>query len=238
MTAFDRLEDAPAYWGAKAAEYDAFIRRVVPRYDEMIDRLLETLPASPQRVLELGSGTGNVSLRLLEAAPGAALTLVDAAPEMLEVTRGRVTERFPAAVERTRLVAARFEDLELESAGYDLIVACISLHHVPDPAPVYRTLRRSLAPGGAFRMADGLSTALPTLHALNLARWHAFWRAPGNLDANELRSVRDHIEQHDHYFDLATHFRMLAAAGFTNCDCVWRDGLFTVVTADAPAATR
>ena len=71
---------ASAYWGAKAAEYDDFIRRVVPRYDEMTERLLECLPPAPARVLELGCGTGNLSLRLCNTFRDAELTFVDDRP--------------------------------------------------------------------------------------------------------------------------------------------------------------
>jgi trans-aconitate methyltransferase len=85
----DARMTAPAFWGAKAAEYDAYIRRVVPRYEEMVARLLDYLPASPARVLELGCGTGTVSLALLERMPDTALTVVDAAPEMIETARDR-----------------------------------------------------------------------------------------------------------------------------------------------------
>ena len=224
-------DDAAAYWGAKAAEYDDFIRRVVPRYDEMIERLLDTMPTAPRSILELGCGTGNVSLRLLQSAPSATLTLVDAAPEMLELTRARIAATDPVAAGRTRFVEARFEQLPDEPASYDAVVSCISLHHVADLAPVYRSLRSCLRPGGALCLADGYSTANPALHAQHLARWHAFWHQPGNLSEEEIVSVRTHVEQHDHYYDLESHFALLRAAGFAAPDCVWRDGLFAVVTA-------
>jgi len=41
-----------------AESYDSLIRRAVPRYDEMTSRLLDYLPRDPQKVLELGCGTG------------------------------------------------------------------------------------------------------------------------------------------------------------------------------------
>jgi ubiquinone/menaquinone biosynthesis C-methylase UbiE len=227
----DPREDAPAYWGGKADEYDDFIRRVVPRYDEMTDRLLDTLPPAPRRILELGCGTGNVSLRLLAAAPDAALTLVDAAPEMLAIARARIEAVDAAAAARARFLEARFEALPVEPAAYDAIVACISLHHVAQPAPVFRTLRACLHADGALCIADGYGAADPARHARHLARWHAFWREPGNLSEDEIVSVRTHTEQHDHYFDLETIFALLHDAGFARPDCVWRDGIFAVITA-------
>ena len=68
---------ATGYFGSMTESYDSLIHRAVPRYDEMISRLLDYLPAHAQCVLELGSGTGNLSLRLAESLPAAALTLVD-----------------------------------------------------------------------------------------------------------------------------------------------------------------
>src|SRR6267378_637022 len=67
---------AAGYFGSMAESYDSLIHRAVPRYDEMIARLLDYLPGSPRRVLELGCGTGNLSLRLAKTFPLAELTLL------------------------------------------------------------------------------------------------------------------------------------------------------------------
>lgn len=225
---------APAYWGSKAAEYDDFIRRVVPRYDELTARLLECLPPAPTRVLELGCGTGNLSLLLVAAIPGATFTFVDAAPEMVSLTRQRLAERSAEAPSRSRFSVTRFETIELEAGAFDLVVSSLSLHHVGDLAPLYRNLRQSLAPGGALRVADGYGGATGPLHALHLARWDAFWHAPGHLTEDEIEQVREHVARHDHYVPIGEHFRLLEEVGFVACDCIWRDGLFAVVAADVP----
>ena len=79
-------KSAEAYWGAHAREYDEFIVRVVPRYREQLDRLIDYAPGHAMRVLELGCGSGNASLRLAARWPHAEFTFVDGAPEMLELT--------------------------------------------------------------------------------------------------------------------------------------------------------
>ncbi len=60
---------AADYFGAMVAGYDSLIRRAVPRYDEMTDRLVDYLPPAAARVLELGCGTGNLTLRLVMTIP-------------------------------------------------------------------------------------------------------------------------------------------------------------------------
>src|SRR5262245_14957375 len=85
-----RVKTAADYFGAMAGEYDSLIRRAVPRYDEMTARLIDYLPPAAESILELGCGTGNLTLKLAARYPGAKLTLVDAAPQMLEVAKARL----------------------------------------------------------------------------------------------------------------------------------------------------
>src|SRR6188474_3475606 len=91
---------ATVYFGSMVESYDSLIHRAVPRYDEMIARLLDYLPPSAQRVLELGCGTGNLSLRLAESLPRAELTLVDGSAEMIAVVGSRVAQSASHATDR------------------------------------------------------------------------------------------------------------------------------------------
>src|SRR5712671_36129 len=67
---------ASEYFGSMVESYDSLIRRAVPRYDEMTARLLDYTPREAESVLELGCGTGNLSLGLARRYPAASLTLV------------------------------------------------------------------------------------------------------------------------------------------------------------------
>jgi tRNA (cmo5U34)-methyltransferase len=225
------MNSAEAYWGAHASEYNEFIVRVVPGYWQQLQRLLDYAPANAERVLELGCGSGNVSLRLAERWPHAALTFVDAAPEMLELTRARLVDAEPDIADRAQFLAERFEDLTLEPGTVDVVVASLSLHHVVDVSVVYRRIAPMLTAGARLVMLDGLRGRTPLEHDVHMARWSAFWHQPGNLSADEIRDMREHIAQHDHYRSLREHFDMLTAAGFSDPDCVWRDGVFALVTA-------
>jgi tRNA (cmo5U34)-methyltransferase len=224
-------EDAVHFWSARARLYDTFIRRVVPGYDTLLERLVEAVPGDARSVLELGCGNGNLSLRLLEQAPAAELTLLDASAEMLEVARARLAEH--RETRRLRFVQRTFEQLEAEPARYDVAVSALALHHVAEPLTVYQALHASMVVGGRLRIADGYAAADADLDSLQWRRWQDFWRQPGNLDDEEIEGVLAHARDHDHYHPIERHFEWLRAAGFHACDCVWRDGLFAVIAARA-----
>jgi trans-aconitate 2-methyltransferase len=224
---------ASAYFGSMAEAYDSLIRRAVPRYAEMTERLVEYLPLQAARVLELGCGTGNLSLRLAARFPGAAITFVDASEEMVELTRARVSASHPQAAARGRFVVARFEELPTGMDAFDVVTSAISLHHVADKAALYRSIRGRMANGGTFRFADQMWGATEANAALNWQRWLEFCRLPGNCSEEEIASLLEHAREHDHYVPVAGHLRLLEAAGFAGVDCVWRNWMWGIVTAEA-----
>ena len=225
---------AAEYFGERADDYDSLIRRAVPRYDEMITQLVDVLPPAADHVLELGCGTGNLTLQLARRYPHAHGTYVDASREMLEVTRTRLLAQDPGSADRWRGLERRFEELPPGRNDVDLVVSSISLHHVARKVDVFRAVLEHLRPGGLFRWADQLAGSTPALHALIWERWLEFCRLPGNCSEPEIASLLDHASAHDHYESLPVHLHLLREAGFVNVDCVWRRLMWTVVVADRP----
>ena len=97
------------------------IRAELPRYDELQDQVVAAVPGSPRRVLELGVGTGETTRRLLERHPEAQVTGLDGSPEMV----------FHARELGIEVRLARMED-PLPDGPWDLVIAVLAVHHVPD----------------------------------------------------------------------------------------------------------
>jgi tRNA (cmo5U34)-methyltransferase len=97
------------------------IRAEVPRYDELQEETIQAVPFSPQRVLELGVGTGETTRRLRARYPDAELTGLDSQPEMV----------FKARELGIEVRLARMED-PLPDGPWDLVISVLSVHHLTD----------------------------------------------------------------------------------------------------------
>ena len=223
---------ASDYFASMIEEYDSLIRRAVPTYDRMLAALIEYLPRKVSSGLELGCGTGNFTLALVERFPDARWVTVDASGEMVEATCARVAAEIPGA--HVEGLVSRFEDLSLEAGRFDLVASYISLHHVAEKAELFARLRVLVAPGGSLCIADQLTGAAPRVADRHWQRWLEHCRSPGHCTPEEVDHLVDHSEAHDHYESLAAYAGYLRDAGFVDIDCVWRDGMWAVITAEAP----
>jgi tRNA (cmo5U34)-methyltransferase len=126
--------------------YVKIVRDEVPDYDRVQDELARaTEGVEARRLLELGTGTGVTSRRVLERHPGAELTGVDSSEHMLAVAD------LPGA-------DLRLQDLreELPEGPFDLVFSALAIHHLDGPgkADLFARVAAALAPGGRFVMAD------------------------------------------------------------------------------------
>ncbi len=120
------------------------IRSQLPRYDELQDQAVAAIPFPPDRVLELGMGTGETTRRLIEAYPDAWVIGLDSSPDM--VFRARKTY--------DDVQLARMED-PLPDGPWDLVISVLSINQLDDEKKraLFRRVRdhaRSLVIGDLF----------------------------------------------------------------------------------------
>jgi tRNA (cmo5U34)-methyltransferase len=95
------------------------IRSEIPRYDELQEQAIAAIPFPPERVLELGMGTGETTRRLIEAYPDAWVIGLDASADMV----------FRAREMYDDVQLARMED-PLPDGPWDLVIGVLSVHHL------------------------------------------------------------------------------------------------------------
>ncbi|RSN06740.1 SAM-dependent methyltransferase [Nonomuraea sp. WAC 01424] len=110
-------------------------------------RLAEWVPAGPLDVLDLGCGTGSLSLLL--AARGHRLTGVDLAPRMVERARAKLAGT--GAVVLTGDAA----DPPVGDSRFDVVMARHVLWTIPDPEAALARWVSLLRPGGRLVLVEG-----------------------------------------------------------------------------------
>src|SRR4051795_802246 len=102
-------------------EYLERIRLRIPRYDELQEQAIAAVPSPPERVLELGMGTGETTRRLIEAFPDAWVIGLDSSPDMV----------FRARQSYDDVQLARMED-PLPDGPWDLVISVLSVNQLSD----------------------------------------------------------------------------------------------------------
>jgi len=129
-------------------EYLERIRSKLPRYDELQEQAVAAIPFPPERVLELGMGTGETTRRLIEAHPDSWVVGLDSSPDM--VFRARETY--------DDVQLARMED-PLPDGPWDLVISVLSIGELSDEQRrnLFRRVRehsRSLVIGDLIEGGD------------------------------------------------------------------------------------
>lgn len=112
-------------------------------------RLEEILPHSPLRSLEVGCGSGGVSLYFHDRY-GYRVTLVDLSDEALAFARRNFGENSRAPSCRAAFIKADAQDLPFPEGGFDLVMSFGLLEHFADIRPPIAEQLRVLRPGGLF----------------------------------------------------------------------------------------
>ena len=106
---------------------------------------LLTAVAGAGRVLDLGCGSGRLTVALAQA--GATVTGLDTSRERLEQARRRAGE---SGVELELVEASMNDPLPFENGSFDAATSRLVLMAAADPADTLRELRRVVVPGGSI----------------------------------------------------------------------------------------
>jgi ubiquinone/menaquinone biosynthesis C-methylase UbiE len=179
-------------FGARAATYDD-VRPVDDNWWAVYELVERAADLRGRRVLDVGCGTGRLSVALAERA-GAKVWGVDASPEMLAVAQSKA----PRGV---AFKLARAEALPFKDGWFERVALWLVVHLVERPA-AFAEARRVLAGDGRLVVVSfdeshferyWLNSYLPSLEAIDRARFptrarlETELRGAGFVDVETLR---------------------------------------------------
>jgi len=180
-------------------------RRDIPHRDEGYDALLEFLPATVGRVLDLGTGDGYVVGIIRQVHPHVTAVAADFSAEMLEAAYERFDD-----VDEVEVLEHNLDDPLPDSWGtFDAVVSAFAIHHLVDERKraLYGEVFDRLNPDGAFCNLEHVASPTPELHEAFLA---AIGSSPERDDpSNKL-------------VPLETQLDWLRQIGFEHVDCHWK----------------
>lgn len=139
----DDSAEADAYAEADFAEVNrAFNERLV----ELAGRLRDA------RAVDLGTGPGDIPVRLAKAMPSWHVTAVDASEPMLRHAREAASAA--GVADRVEPVLADAKGTALPAGAFDVVFSNSILHHITDTAAFWAEVRRIAAPGAVVLIRD------------------------------------------------------------------------------------
>src|SRR5262245_54877924 len=162
---------------------------------DLIAKAATAANPAAKRLLDIGCGAGNYTLKLLQSLPLLEITLIDLSQPMLERARQRISAVTPA---RLNLHQFDIREFPCDEGQYDIVVAAAILHHLrgdDEWCSVFAKIYRSLKMDGSFWVSDLVHHSNPAVQAM---MWERYGDYLVQLKGEDYREhVFAYVEQED-----------------------------------------
>lgn len=148
----DRGADTALDLESYDAHHDVTLATAETLFRHYEARLHSLGPGTKGRALEIGAGTGNLTLGLAQKAEFSELWITDLSPRFLERLVDRIATT--GSIERIKPCLLDANALPFLDGSFDVIVGHSVLHHLLDFETTLRDTYRCLRPGGAAMFGD------------------------------------------------------------------------------------
>lgn len=192
---------------------------------QLITEAAVRLTPKIDRVLDIGCGAGNNTLKLREVygRPFAA-DLLDLSQPMLTRAKQRVES---VGIENITLWQGDLRELGLPGESYDVILAAAVLHHLRDDADwqaAFEKLLTLLKPGGSLWITDLVVHETKPVHELMWSRYGEYLESLGGEEHRQ--QVFDYISHEDSPRPVTYQLDLLRRVGFRHVELLHKNGCF------------
>ncbi len=191
---------------------------------ELITRAALASTKRIQRVLDIGCGAGNNTIKLCEYVSSFDCDLVDLSSPMLEKAHERISAVNPGKISTFQ---GDFREIELPEQGYDVILAAAVLHHLRDDRDwesTFRKIYHLTAVGGSVWITDLVSHETQPVQALMWQRYGDYLCALGG--ENYRAKVFDYIDKEDSPRSVTYQLDLLRRVGFDQVELLHKNTCF------------
>lgn len=177
-----------------------------------------------RRVLDVGCGAGNNTLKLLQFTSPFDCDLVDLSQPMLERAYARITAVNSG---ETKIFQGDFRTLDLPYQAYDVILASAVLHHLRDDQDwemAFHKIYRLTAQGGSVWITDLVSHETESIHSM---MWDRFGEYLCSLGGEEYKNkVFAYIDKEDSPRPVTYQLELLRRVGFDHVELLHKNSCF------------
>jgi tRNA (cmo5U34)-methyltransferase len=176
----------------------------IPHRTEGEAVLLEHVPKTVKRILDLGTGDGRLLGLLKIDRPQVESVAVDFSQTMLDAVKTRFAQDATVQV-----LAHNFDEPLPELGFFDTVVSSFAIHHVSHhrKLSLYTEIFQILEPGGIFCNLEHVASPTPALHEHFL---------------QQLGIVPENDDPSNQLLDVETQLGWLRQIGFNDVDCYWK----------------
>ncbi|QDS94481.1 Demethylrebeccamycin-D-glucose O-methyltransferase [Roseimaritima multifibrata] len=177
------------------------------------------------RVLDIGCGAGNNTLKLRQAyGQDFACDLNDLSQPMIDRAKSRLQEICTGNILTWH---GDFRECELPEASYDVILAAAVLHHLRDDddwQTAFAKIHSLLRPGGSFWVTDLISHETAGVQQL---MWHRYGEYLRDLNGEDYRdAVFQYIAKEDSPRPVTYQLDLLRNVGFRHVELLHKNSCF------------
>jgi len=176
-----------------------------------------------QKVLDIGCGAGNNTIKLSQYIAPFDCDLVDLSLPMLEKARKRISL---VNTGKIRIFQSDFREIKLDRR-YDVIVAAAVLHHLRDDQDwesTFSKIYRLTEPGGSVWITDLVSHEIEAVHSL---MWKRYGEYLCSLNGKDYRDkVFEYIDKEDSPRPVTYQLNLLKKVGFGHVELLHKNSCF------------
>ena len=220
------MEKAEEHFNNTVQNYENDIEKIVTDHEAFFNQAVSLVPDGEIDILELGSGTGYLTEKILEKNPGVSITCIDMTPEMIDVAMKKKN------LEGVEFILGDFRE-KWPDKKFDLIISTLCFHHLPDEdrEDIIRKVRDSLKDNGIFVNGDVFKAGDSILDEMLNERWEKAMIKNG-LSAEQASGMINKRKDAAKFIDTTEGLKeKLLNAGFEKVFCFYSHDIYGVFAA-------